>query len=143
MVIISRRMQHESIEYFRTYEFADMPGAGFSFKCDADGTIERASMNPAARDNLARCLAGEAQVIRKGAAVMVKIHDMGVISEEHAWTEPACGKCSCGEYVDLDSFTNTCQGCGADYNSAGQQLAPRAQWGEDTGESLADIMAIH
>jgi hypothetical protein len=34
-----------------------------------------------------------------------------------------------------DGFTNTCPDCGADYNSGGQRLAPRSQWGEETGES--------
>jgi hypothetical protein len=30
--------------------------------------------------------------------------------------------------------------CGRDYNSSGQLLAPREQWGWDTGESLSDIL---
>jgi len=30
--------------------------------------------------------------------------------------------------------------CGADYNWNGTRLAPREQWGEETGESIADIM---
>jgi hypothetical protein len=49
-------------------------------------------------------------------------------------------KCDCGEEVYCDGFTNTCECCGADYNSAGQQLAPRCFWGEETGESIADIL---
>ncbi len=40
----------------------------------------------------------------------------------------------CGVELVCDSFTNTCDRCGADYNFAGQQLAPRSQWGEETGE---------
>ncbi|GAH70438.1 unnamed protein product [marine sediment metagenome] len=40
-----------------------------------------------------------------------------------------------------EGFTNTCE-CGADYNSAGQLLASRSQWGEETGESLTDILNI-
>ena len=51
------------------------------------------------------------------------------------------GLCSCGKQVVLEHFTNTCE-CGADYNTAGQLLAPREQWGEETGESLSDIMRI-
>lgn len=42
-------------------------------------------------------------------------------------------KCDCGEELDCHNFTNTCT-CGLDYNSSGQQLAPREQWGEETGE---------
>ena len=52
---------------------------------------------------------------------------------------PAVGRCSCGREVVLGGFTNSCE-CGRDYNSAGQELAPRSQWGEETGESLSDIL---
>lgn len=54
---------------------------------------------------------------------------------------PAIGECSCGYEVELGGFTNTCE-CGADYNSSGQMLAPRECWGEETGESLCDILRI-
>lgn len=50
-------------------------------------------------------------------------------------------KCHCGSEVVCEGFTNTCV-CGADYNFAGQLLAPRSQWGEETGESLSDILNI-
>jgi hypothetical protein len=42
--------------------------------------------------------------------------------------------CECGEEVPCGSFTNECE-CGCDYNFAGQLLADRSQWGEETGES--------
>ena len=61
---------------------------------------------------------------------------------EATWTEPAVGRCSCGAEVVLEDFTNTCDKCGADYNRSGQLLAPREQWGEETGESLSDILNI-
>jgi hypothetical protein len=51
-------------------------------------------------------------------------------------------KCSCGTRVHLAGFTNTCDGCGRDYNQSGQLLADRAQWGEETGEHPADIGRI-
>lgn len=55
---------------------------------------------------------------------------------------PALFECpNCGRCFELLAFTNTCQ-CGKDYNQGGQGLAPRDQWGEDTGESLADILSI-
>lgn len=50
-------------------------------------------------------------------------------------------KCHCGSEVVCDGFTNTCE-CGRDYNMSGDLLAPRSQWGEDTGESLVDILRI-
>jgi len=42
--------------------------------------------------------------------------------------------CGCGRNVWCDEFTNTCDVCLTDYNWAGQRLAPRSQWGEETGE---------
>lgn len=49
-------------------------------------------------------------------------------------------RCNCGSEVLCGEFTNTCSNCGRDYNMSGQLLAPREQWGEDTGESLSDIL---
>jgi len=56
-----------------------------------------------------------------------------------------CGKVEvkcCGEWLDCSGFTNTCYYCGCDYNHAGQQLAPRHMWGEETGETVAEILMI-
>ena len=47
----------------------------------------------------------------------------------------------CGHELLCMGFTNTCGSCGADYNMSGQELAPRSQWGEETGESVADILS--
>ena len=44
----------------------------------------------------------------------------------------------CGEELECEAFTNTCDHCGADYNFAGQLLAPREQWGEETGEHWSE-----
>lgn len=41
------------------------------------------------------------------------------------------GKCRCGAEVQLDSFTNECQNCGALYNMSGQSLRPASEWEED------------
>jgi len=46
----------------------------------------------------------------------------------------------CGEVLVCDMFTNTCPNCGADYDSGGHELAPREQWGSETGETAADIL---
>ena len=61
-------------------------------------------------------------------------HDRVVRSE----TQVKC----CGEWLSCAGFTNTCDNCHTDYNMSGQELAPREQWGEETGESVADILAI-
>ncbi len=48
-------------------------------------------------------------------------------------------QCSCGEEVDCLEFTNTCERCRKDYNFNGALLAPRHQWGEETGEHWSEI----
>lgn len=48
--------------------------------------------------------------------------------------------CDCGEVFTIYSDPEACPRCGADYNLTGQRLAPRSQWGEETGETLADIL---
>jgi hypothetical protein len=56
--------------------------------------------------------------------------------------EPAIGECNhCGKEVVLSGFTNTCE-CGLDYNFSGQELCSRENWGEETNESLSDILNI-
>lgn len=71
----------------------------------------------------------------KSALRTVQVED---VRWERGWTEVKC----CGAWMACDGFTNTCDRCGRDYNSSGQELAPRSQWGEETGESLADILRI-
>lgn len=49
-------------------------------------------------------------------------------------------RCECGQELFCPNFTNTCD-CGRDYNWAGQLLAPRSQWGEETGETAEQILS--
>ena len=45
-------------------------------------------------------------------------------------------RCDCGEEIECVSWwSNECD-CGTEYNGAGQALAPRSQWGEETGETF-------
>ncbi len=46
----------------------------------------------------------------------------------------------CGEELVCARFTNTCSNCGSDFNMSGELLADRSQWGEETGESVSDIL---
>ena len=46
----------------------------------------------------------------------------------------------CGAWLACTAFTNTCAACGTDYNTAGQRLAPREQWGEETGEHWTECL---
>lgn len=46
--------------------------------------------------------------------------------------------CACGAKIICTGFTNTCDRCDSDYNFAGALLAPREQWGEETGEHCSE-----
>src|ERR1019366_4380092 len=129
MRILKRRTHHHHVEHRLLFERAEAGGAGFSFPCDHEGTVDAARLPAAARDNYRACLAGLALV-------------RSVVESVHDFTEPAVGECGgCSREVVLGGFTNTCD-CGADYNGSGQLLAPREQWGEETGESLGDILNV-
>jgi len=105
--------------------------SGFTFPCDAEGNVGLLSLHPEARRNYLDCSTGAIGVKRQPVSRHI-----------HREKEPAIGICDCGSEVVLQGFTCTCHGCGADYNSAGQKLAPRSQWGCETGESVADILAV-
>jgi hypothetical protein len=131
MKIKSQRKRVTQYSYASYYEWNDCPGAGYSFDCDEKGNL-LPFKSETAQKNYEKCRTGEYDV-----------RFVGVQKYEHSYTEPAIGLCEdCGEEVVLDGFTCTCDRCGADYNSFGQRLASREQWGEETGESLADILAV-
>lgn len=124
--IISERQRIENVTYGLYFANLNVEGAGFSFDCDKDGNVDTASMNPCALANYNGCISGEYNV---------KL--VGVETYTSRYTQPAILKCDCGEHVHLDSsWANECDGCGAEYNMSGQRLAPRSQWGEETGESF-------
>jgi hypothetical protein len=133
MKIISHRRTEVTVSYCYQYDRAGHAGWGFGFKCDEHGTIDESAMTPEALANLEACRSG---VVRGHRMV-----EIGVCQVERWLTFPAVGLCDCGEEIELDSFTNTCY-CGADYNMSGQRLAPRSRWGEETGETLGEILRI-
>lgn len=79
-------------------------------------------------------------IVKKGNKTVY----MGMYGPNNRWypsvTKMPCVVCKY-RCVTLQGFTNTCD-CGADYNGSGQRLAPRSQWGEETGESVSDILDI-
>lgn len=130
--IISHRRTITSTSFFREYEYENEKG-GVSFGCDKDGNVE--ITHPSTRENYQRCLEGYDE--RTGTRII----DKGVKSFTSSYVEPSIGRCTCGQKVVLAGFTNTCA-CGQEYNSSGQLLAPREQWGWDTGEYPIDIERI-
>ena len=46
----------------------------------------------------------------------------------------------CKSQIELsDSWSNSCDNCGTEYNGSGQELADRSQWGYETGEHPSDF----
>jgi hypothetical protein len=161
MKILEKRQHHHEVMYYRTFSYVGIPelqGAGYSFPCHADGTPEGNLSSHAgiAGKNYRMCLTGQETklvgvhyhdwdgqypIMCTGRWETLTIVDNGVEKREHHYTSPAIGECACGEEVSLSGFTNTCE-CGRDYNMSGQLLADRSQWGEETFESLSDILRI-
>lgn len=129
MKIIKHREIVEHVALQRVFEWDDRPGSGFAFACNQAG--EPVSLTPVQAGSWAFC----AEQVTAG-----KMSDLGVRLDVSHHVEPAIGRCDCGDEVVLGGFTCTCRRCGTDYNSAGQRLAPRSQWGEETGETASDIL---
>lgn len=128
MKIISKSERITNVTRTRSFHWNDCPGAGFSFDVDEHGGIIITDGN---RENAEGCLTGRFDVT-----------DEGIVEYSNTYRQCAVGECEvCKQEVYLEGFTNACQ-CGADYNSSGQRLASRSQWGADTGESLSDILRI-
>ena len=124
---IQQERRVELTRYWHEFEWEDMPGAGYSFDCYSDGSF------PEARD--------EKYFLEVKTKPGLKYY--GVHHSTRHFFDPAVIECRvCKGDVILDMvLTNTCEKCGADYSRTGELLASREQWGEDTGESLSDILS--
>lgn len=129
MQIIQQSRVVEGVHYERYFSYAGHEGWGFGFPCDANGRLAPFETD-AAEENYRKCIENTHDKA---------VEDRGVVAHPYRYREPAVGRCVCGSTVSLGHFTNPCE-CGRDYNSAGQLLAPRSQWGEETGESVSDIL---
>lgn len=105
---------------------------GFGFDCSADGVVDLSKLTECARENYRKCLTGT--VDRKVVAPVIQTFDVKHVQER-------VGRCHCGRKITLSRFTNTCA-CGRDYCMSGGELAPREQWGEETGEHHTDIARV-
>jgi hypothetical protein len=130
--ITKPRFTEERTDHSRGFLYVGERSWGFAFDCDADGNVDVDKLNPDARANWEACLTGTS---REGRAVV----DTGVESVDRVIRHTAEGRCECGRTVHLVSyFANPCP-CGREYNFDGQELAPRSQWGEETGESIQEM----
>jgi hypothetical protein len=122
MQIIRKGQRIKRAEFALSFEWKDMPGAGFSFPCSKEGVVILDKTALTAQESLAACLDGTYEVTPQG-----------VRDYSYSYWEPALGRCECNGIVKLEDFTNTCQ-CGREYNSSGQLLSPRSQWEEPWDE---------
>lgn len=133
MKILSYRHQVSVPHYEIFFQYKDSKSLhGFGFPALESGEIDMESLKkkPTSLANYYKCLNKE-----------IEVEDPYFKKWEHNYTEPTIGQCDCGAEVVLDRFTNSCD-CGRDYNMSGQELAPREQWGEETGESYADLQDL-
>jgi len=121
MKIIKERERKIHTEFELSFVWKDTPSAGFGFPCNEKGNL--LPLKPEAIENYNNCINGKYDVIAEG-----------IKKRSWSYTNPAIGKCLCGEDVVLSNFTNTCDKCDSDYNMQGDLLASRSQWGEETGE---------
>lgn len=133
--IIRQPKTKTGFAYSLDFEFKDNPGSGFGFKCDQDGIVDDHSLQNEGLKNFMYCQIGK---FPNGEEVKC----VGVKKREWRQFIPALLHCDCGWNVTLEFFTNSCQ-CGRDYDRSGSILAPRSQWGEETGESMFEILNIH
>ena len=129
--IIKERQLIENTEY--RLEYKDITGMGvfYSFPCDEKGEVITEGECPEALENLRKCQNGIYQV----KSPVVKKYT------SHYWESAEIECESCSATIDLyDAMTNSCDKCGALYNGSGQRLCDPQFWGEETGESLADIL---
>ena len=121
------------VSFSHVFDYEGEVGWGFAFPCDEQGNPEPDEYIDSWSGNYAACMTGTVD----GR----KVVDRGIRRNEHSYWEPGSIRCHCGAEVVLNMvMTNTCRNCGRDYNSSGQLLAPREQWGEETGETASDIL---
>lgn len=122
----------EETHFELVFRIEDGQGSAFAFECDEQGHVFRDQLPQVALHNLKLCLQGEVDgyTVRRG---VLRYHTQSFV-------EDGSGTCVCGSSVVLhEAWTNTCSSCGSEYNGHGQLLADRSRWGEETGESVAEM----
>lgn len=125
MKIIKQRISKLVTNYQLSFQaIGYSKGTGLGFECDKDGNVDLTKLQPAGLANYHIGMRGEGY------------EKPEVVEFTNRFVECAIGKCdACGRHVHLSHSDNDCD-CGAIYNLFGQRLAPREQWGEETGESF-------
>jgi hypothetical protein len=121
ITIIKERTPVTIIDYYLDFTYKDDPNAGFRFPATKDAEPDFDRMTPEARANYKRCLKDD------------RLEELGFVIDKHTYTEPAVGRCICGQEVILESsFAGAVQcECGRWYNVFGQELVDPKYWEED------------
>lgn len=126
--VIRYRERRESVTYglFFPHEKGKF-SSGFCFDCDEGGNVNVESLNPVARSNYEMCIRD-----RQGW--------QQVMTFRNSYWDSGLIKCDCGEEIETHSpgADVYCEKCRREYNSSGQLLAHRSQWGKETGETHLD-----
>jgi hypothetical protein len=131
MKLIKNSERVTEVTYEAVFDSLEMNGCAYSFPCTWDGQIYPLK-NELAEANLQKLLTDG-----MGGTYTSKPE---VRTWKHSYTIAAQWRCDCGAIVYIAGRDETCERCGADYNASGQRLAPRSQWGEETGETYGDIV---
>jgi hypothetical protein len=121
---------HES--HTRSFCLRDDPEWSYAFVCDEDGRIDASKLTVEDLGMWLLCAGHDPSIIDKGVST-------------HRWkgNSPAIGECDdCGHRVELSQgLANKCSNpnCTAEYDGAGQRLAPRFLWPEGEPVTMASI----
>lgn len=129
MKIITKAHRESGVYFQLLFDRIPYDGGGWAFDCD-----EKGNLKPVVQYDAKRALAQVLEKVDAGTVAPGRIAGA-------SWTRfvHATGECSCGREVYLSHFTNECD-CGLDYNQSGQQLAPRSEWGQETGEHWTECV---
>jgi hypothetical protein len=72
--------------------------------------------------------------------LLQRIREGGKPKTKSAYKTIRCRRCG-AELELISAWSNACE-CGQEYNGFGNVLAPRSQWGEETGETESDFNGL-
>lgn len=130
MKVVREGKRQVTVERFRVFDYKDEPGGGYMFPCNVRGSVSASKLIPIALRNYYAC--------RHDFICGRKVEDKGIKAISNVDYQPTVIECDCGAHVELRTNSNQCE-CGRWYNMSGQLLVHPRFWGEETGETAAEI----
>jgi hypothetical protein len=124
---ILREKQRVTVTHHQIWFPVYSPGHGYGFDCTHDYVVDLESLNAAARENYEMCMSKYSDIMQKKSWDTLEWESGEML-------------CDCGQKLKMyrPGADIDCDRCHRSYNSFGQLLAPRSQWGEETGETAFD-----